>query len=82
MLTKYIEAAMKHARYEILADDGSFYGEITQCQGVYANARNLEKCRTELAEALEDWLLFRIHKNLPIPVINGIKLKIKKELAA
>jgi predicted RNase H-like HicB family nuclease len=82
MLTKYIEAAMKHARYEILADDGSFYGEIPQCQGVYANAGTLESCRNELADVLEDWLLFRIHKNLPIPAINGIKLKIKKEIAA
>jgi len=38
MLTKYLEAAMRHAHYEILADDGTYYGEIPKCRGVYANA--------------------------------------------
>lgn len=28
MLTEYIRAAMRRARYEILEDDGTFYGEI------------------------------------------------------
>ena len=82
MLTKYLEAAMKHAHYEILADDGSYYGEIPQCQGVYANAPTLEECRNELAEVIEGWLLFRIHKNLTLPKIDGLKLTIKKEVAA
>ena len=38
MLTEYIEAAMKKARYEILPDDHSYYEEIPGFQGVYANA--------------------------------------------
>jgi predicted RNase H-like HicB family nuclease len=82
MLTKYLEAAMRHARYEILADDGTYYGEIPECQGVYANAPTLEECRSELAEVLEDWLLFRIYKNLPLPKIDGIELTVDKEIAA
>jgi hypothetical protein len=28
MLLDYLKAAMRHARYEIFSDDGSFYGEI------------------------------------------------------
>ena len=67
MLTKYIEAAMKHAHYEILPDDGTIYGELPDCRGVYANAFTLEECRAALAEALEDWLLFRIYRHLPSP---------------
>jgi predicted RNase H-like HicB family nuclease len=82
MLTKYLEAAMKHAHYEILADDQTYYGEIPSCRGVYANAPTLEKCRSELAQVLEDWVLFRIYKNLPLPRIDGIKLTVKKEMAA
>lgn len=82
MLTKYIEAAMRHAHYEILADDGTYYGEIPECQGVYANARTLEECREELAEVLEDWLLFRIHKNLALPKIDGLTLEVKEEATA
>jgi predicted RNase H-like HicB family nuclease len=82
MLTKYLDAAMRHAHYEILSDDGTYYGEIPQCQGVYANAPTLEQCRTELAEVLEDWILFRTYKNLALPKIDGIELTVKKETAA
>ena len=81
MLTKYLEAAMRHAHYEILKDDGTYYGEIAACRGVYANASTLEECRNELAEVLEDWLLFRIHKNLELPKIDGLELTVTKELA-
>ena len=82
MLTKFINKAMEHARYEILSDDNSFYGEIHECPGVYASADTLEECRKELEEVLEEWLLFRIYKNLPIPAVDGIEIKIKKEAAA
>ena len=81
MLMKYIRKAMEQANYEILTDDGSFYGEISKCPGVYANANSLEKCRNELEEILEEWLLFRIYKNLPVPEIGGVEIKIKKEAA-
>lgn len=82
MLAKYVEAAMRHAHYEILGDDGTYYGEIPACRGVYANAATLEGCRSELAQVLEDWILFRIYKNLRLPTIDGIKLTVKKEIAA
>ena len=82
MLSKYIDAAMRHAHYEILSDDGTYYGEIPECRGVYANALTLEECRTELAEVLEDWILFRTYKNLALPKIDGIELTVKKEIAA
>jgi predicted RNase H-like HicB family nuclease len=82
MLTKYLEAAMRHAHYEILRDDQTYYGEIPECEGVYANAPTLEECRSELEAVLEDWLLFRIYKNLPLPKIDGVQLTVKKEMAA
>jgi predicted RNase H-like HicB family nuclease len=78
MLMKYIQTAMRHAKYEILSDDGSFYGEIPICKGVYANAASLEECREQLEEVLEEWILFRVHKNLDLPVIDGIELTIKE----
>ena len=78
MLEEYIKSAMRKAKYEILKDDGSFYGEIPGFDGVYANAKTLEGCRDELEEVLEDWLLFRISRNLSIPVVDGIELKIKR----
>jgi predicted RNase H-like HicB family nuclease len=81
MLTKYIQAAMRQAKYEIFPDDGTFYGEIPICEGVYANAASLDACREELQEVLEDWILLSLTLNLPLPVIDGIDLTISKEAA-
>ncbi|MGO9374916.1 MAG: type II toxin-antitoxin system HicB family antitoxin [Syntrophobacteraceae bacterium] len=78
MLLEYIQAALRHVKYEILPDDGSYYGEIRECNGVYANAMTLEECREELGEVLEEWVLFRDHKNLRLPAIDGIELLIKE----
>jgi hypothetical protein len=53
MLTEYIHAAPKRTKSETLSDDRTFYGSISDFQGVCANAGNLEDCRNELAEVLE-----------------------------
>jgi len=76
MLTAYIRAAMSKARYEILPDDGTYYGEIAGFQGVYANAATLEACRDELESTLEDWILFRVSRNLALPEVGGVKLEV------
>jgi len=78
MLTTYLHAAMSNAKYEILPDDGTYYGEIPNFEGVYANAKTLEACRDELEEVLEDWVLFRISRNLELPVVEGEELRIKE----
>lgn len=77
MLLGYIQAAMRHARYEILSADGTYYGKIPKCRGVYAHAKTLEACREELQEVLEEWILFRVHRNLPLPKIDKQVLSIK-----
>jgi predicted RNase H-like HicB family nuclease len=71
MLTDYIKAAMRRAHYEILPDDGSYYGEIEGFQGVYADASTLEACRDELGEVLEAWILFRAARHLDLPAVVG-----------
>lgn len=78
MLIEYIQAAMRKAKYEILDGDEGFYAEIPGFQGVWANAPTLEACREELAEVLEEWILFHISDNTPLPKINGINPNIKK----
>ncbi len=77
MLLQYLQVALRHARYEIHPDDGSYYGAVPECPGVYANAQTLEDCREELREVLDGWVLFRVHRNLPLPVIDGIELTIE-----
>jgi len=78
MLINYIQSALRKAKYEILEDDGSFYGEIPGFQGVYANAETLEACRDELAEVLEEWIFFRISRNLTLPTVDGLQLSIER----
>ncbi len=70
MLKNYIRAAMGKARYEILPDDGTFYGEIPGFEGVYANAETLEACRGELEDVLEGWILLRVSLHLPCPSLD------------
>ena len=78
MLSGYIKAALRHAKYEILSDDNSFYGEIPRFEGVYANANTLEACREELEEVLEEWIFFRISRKLALPKVDKIELHIRK----
>jgi predicted RNase H-like HicB family nuclease len=66
MLTSYIRAAMRRATYEILSD-GSFYGEISGFQGVWANASTLEGCREELQEVLEGWIVLGLQMRHVLP---------------
>ena len=81
MLIQYLKTALRKAHYEILPDNGEYYGEIAECNGVYATAPYLEACRDELEEVLEEWVLFRVHRNLPLPVIDGVELAVKEDTA-
>lgn len=74
MLASYIDRAMETARYEVMEDDGTVWGEVPDLQGVWAQVRTLEECRRELREALSDWLALRLRLGLTIPVLAGIGL--------
>ncbi len=77
MLTNYICAAMRHARYDVLQENHTYYGSIPGFQGVWANASTLEECREELQEVLEDWILLAFRKGHLLPIIDGIDLNVK-----
>ena len=78
MLIRYLTNAMCKAHYEFLRNDKQFYGEIPMCKGVYATGKTLEECRDRLEEILEEWILFRVSRNLKIPTVNGISLRVKE----
>ena len=78
MLTAYLQAAMRRAKYEILEDDGTFFGSIPDCQGVWANAPTLEECRDELQSVLEGWVMLGLGFQDPLPEIDGIRLEVPK----
>ena len=73
MLSKYLSAAMRMAKYKIL-EDGTYYGEIPGFRGVLANADTLEECRDQLQEVLEDWILVGVKLGHELPVAGKISL--------
>ncbi len=81
MLTEYIQKAMENAHYEIIEDEGTFWGEIPGFQGVWAKAESLEQCRESLREALEEWIVFRLKNNLDLPVIEEIDFNVVEKVA-
>ncbi len=81
MLTNYIRAAMRRAQYEILPDDGTFYGAIPGFRGVWANAATLEACREELQEVLEGWIVLGLRLGHFLPVVDNIDLAVEPEAA-
>jgi predicted RNase H-like HicB family nuclease len=80
MIREYIDAVLAKANYETLPDDCCYYGEIPNFNGVYAHAATLEECRKLLEEVLEEWLLLRISRNLAVPVVDGLDLRIKESV--
>lgn len=78
MFSEYIAKKLKNARYKLLGD-GSYFGEIPGLDGVWANARNLEDCRKELQEVLEDWVLLKVYDRERVP---GFQLKVNKRKVA
>ena len=74
MLATFIDKAMERAVYEIIEDEGTYWGEIPDLQGVWARHATLEGCRRELREALSDWIALRLRLGLFIPIVEGIDL--------
>lgn len=74
MISEFIAKKLKTARYKLLKD-GSYFAEIPGVRGVWANTRNLEDCRRQLQEVLEDWLLLKVQDREAIP---GFQFKISR----
>jgi predicted RNase H-like HicB family nuclease len=75
MLTAYLEAAMRMARYEQIPD-GSWWGTIPGFKGLWAEGQSHDLCIAELRSALEDWVVFSLNRQAAVPVIDGIDLRI------
>ncbi|MEH2390819.1 MAG: type II toxin-antitoxin system HicB family antitoxin [Nostoc sp.] len=69
MLTNYIRTAMYKATYKLL-EDGTFYGEIPECRGMWANAATLEACREDLQYTLEGWIVLGLRLGHTLPIVD------------
>ena len=76
MISRYINEAMKRARYKLLPDQTCF-GEIPGVPGVWANEATLDCCRQVLQEVLEEWLLLKLRDRDPIPSLGRVRLPVK-----
>jgi predicted RNase H-like HicB family nuclease len=74
MLAHYLDVAMEMAQYEILEEDGTYWGEIPGLQGVWARHQTLAGCQRELREALSDWVALRLRLGLEIPELAQMNL--------
>ena len=74
MFSEFIFKKIQGAQYKLLPDT-TFFGEIPGLKGVWASADNLEDCRRELQEVLEEWALLRIRSRQRIP---GFVLKVDR----
>lgn len=68
MITEFINEILEQkAKYEILEDWEWFYAEIPWFTWVWAQASDLENCRKELKEILEEWLILKLRKKQYLP---------------
>jgi predicted RNase H-like HicB family nuclease len=80
VLTSYLDAAMRHAHYELIDGGATVYAEIRELPGVYATSPSVEECRTELREVLEEWVLLGLTMRHAIPPVDGIELAIREAI--
>jgi predicted RNase H-like HicB family nuclease len=78
VISQYIASALSRAHYELLESGEGFYGSIPELTGVWAQSPTLEECCEELKSALEDWLLFSLSRQQPIPIMDGIDLAVRE----
>jgi len=80
MLSEYIQSALQRSVYKQL-EDRTWFAEIPDFEGAWANAASVEACRSELADVLEEWLLLKIHDHDPLPSLDGLDLVIGRRSA-
>jgi predicted RNase H-like HicB family nuclease len=78
MFIAYIQAALRRAKYELLADHEGFVATIPGFKGLIAHGESLEACRDELQEVLQSWMLLRMDQGLHLPVIDRLDLNCGK----
>jgi predicted RNase H-like HicB family nuclease len=74
IMTQYIQAALGRARYEKLEDDEGWFAAIDLFPGLWASASTVEATRTELASALEGWIILGLRQGEKVPPLDNIDL--------
>jgi hypothetical protein len=74
MITEYIEAAMRKARYEFITGERVHFGKIPGFKGLWASGLTKSACKSELRERLDEWIVLSLRMNMSLPVLRGLTL--------
>lgn len=77
MITRYVTTALERAQYRIVGD-GTFAATVRGLRGVIATGATLEECRRQLAEVVEEWVIVRVARGLPIPSLGKVTVKVRR----
>jgi predicted RNase H-like HicB family nuclease len=77
MISQYVTQALARAQYRLL-EDGTFAATVRGLRGVIATGATLEVCRRELAEVIEEWVLVRVARGLPVPALGKAVVKVRR----
>jgi len=77
VITRYIDQALRRARYK-LVDDGLCCATVSGLRGVVATGTTLEACRDQLAEVVEEWILARVARGLSVPRLGGVTVEVRQ----
>jgi len=81
MIIEYCQKAIEKAEYKKL-NDGTWFADIPNFKGVWANGNTVEECRKELLSVLEEWLILKLRDKDDIPDVDGVKIEIKEQAVA
>ena len=73
ILSEYVRAAMGDAVFKRL-ENSTFFGEVPDCTGVWANEDSIDDCRRVLQEVLEEWIVLKLRDHDALPLFSGIDL--------
>ena len=81
-LTRYLEEAMARARYELIADEEPYYGEIPDLPGGWATGKSLKECEANLQAAPEEWPLMPRGRGETPPPLGEVRIELPHGEAA
>ena len=71
---------LEKALYKKL-EDNTWFAEISEFEGLWANAGTVEECRSELIEVLEESVILKIRDADPLPIVEGFTIRVQQEAA-
>jgi predicted RNase H-like HicB family nuclease len=74
MFSEYVETALARVEYKVIEDDDPYFASVPELPGVRASGRTVEECRKELIEVIEEWIVARLQRGLPIPPMGEHKI--------